>query len=448
MTVITIRKRRFKRPRRMMPTGRRPLRARSLYPRRMIIVTKGRISLYKKRRPLRRIFQRFHAPMDLWRRFGQFQREMKRIENIWKKPQEKTWKKTKQRTWSSRRRRTYRRPSFRRPTIRWNIKPTRKVGFKKKPDHIKKESEIDTGFIRLPRFGKKGFVYDRRGGARDMSGRKYENYGPYPKHLGPDLVFDIIPTRELIIAIEAATKAGKNIGHFKTIIKEGIDKVREDLLVYAKRMISIHVPIETGDLQKSMMYSLEKSKRMNYRLKVEISAEVDWAGVANEMPEKRIQHFGNKIGRRSRKLLYDPKAHKGSYYFILSLLKDKSEVLIKDMINNLIISLATSTGRKYIRPNIKKVQRYEKIPSQPSGYSVRVKEIVHHTDVGYTSYFNRDIPRLYAGGRVGVITGVTEEEREIKKRTLRQRMKTPIQFDYPKDLIKEWFKIKGLYKYR
>ena len=134
MAVITIRKRRFKRPRKYMPTGRRPLRARSFIPKRTIFLHKGKITLYKHRRPLRRIFRRFHAPLDLWRRFGKFGREIKEIENIWKRRKTDQWKRSKKKSWRTVSRPTYRRTrsTWNRSTITWRDgRPKKKPVFKK-----------------------------------------------------------------------------------------------------------------------------------------------------------------------------------------------------------------------------------------------------------------------------------------------------------------------------
>jgi len=417
MTVISMRKRRIRRPRKRLPSKRRKIRVKSLFPRRTIIIHKGDVTVYKIRGTMPRLFKKFRAPFHIYRNFINFTKEISRISRNWKKPQSKTWKpKSWQRKKTSFPIRWERKKTTWGIQKKWDIykKPTRKyISPTKFKPHIKKKTEFEP-YIQMPRFGKKGFLYSWRGGARDMSGRIYKNYGPYPKELGPDLIFEIIPTSQFKASLWSAEQRGRNMDYFKKQIKEGLDKLRENLIKHAKKTIKTIVPKETGDLQNSMIDSLLESQRIGYRLKMEISAKVDWAGVANKMPTRKVRHSGKsgQIGRRSGQLLYDPDAETDSYKTTILFLKKKAKKLIEKMIEDLTSSLAwrSKTGA-WKRPQIE---------------------------------------TRYKGGEKK-IRPMTEEERYEMKEVRMQKLRTRMwkegettQVDFPKDLIREWFKIKGL----
>lgn len=458
MTVVSMRKRRIKRLRRRLPSKRRKIRAKSLFPKRTVIIHKGDVSIYKIRGPLPRLFRKFRAPMHFWRNFINFVVYMGKVARTWKRPQSKTWKPI-----SWKKKETY--------PIRWARKKTawsvhRKWDpFKKKPrkhitstkfkGHVKKKTKFEP-YIKMPRFGKKGFVYDWRGGARDMSGRIYKNYGPYPKELGPDLIFDIIPTHRLKEEIGKAAASGRNIDYLRKAIKESLDELREKLIEHGKKIIKRIVPKETGDLQNSMIDSLLESKRMGYRLKMEISAKVDWAGVANKMPTRKVRHSGKsgQIGRRSGQILYDPKAETDSYKTTVLFLKKRATKLIKEMIDRLTINLLRRTRtRAWRRPSIR-----TKGAIMPSGdvYEKTISHVSKKEELR-AKYIRGYIPKVTFTRQIitpiepHIVRPMTQEERqdtrEVRMRKLWGRIsqeKTKNQVNFSKDLIEGWFKIKGL----
>jgi len=425
--VTIIRKRRFKRPRKYIPTGRRPLRAKSFVPRRTIIITKGRVSLYKRRSPMRRIFRRFNAPMNLWRRFGQFQRDIKKIENIWKR--KKAAEKRKAKTWSTKKKARFK------PTVYKHTKSTwTRVGAAK-PRRM-------TGGIResgrpVAMVSRRRKVFkELRGGARDMSGRKYPKLGPFPKHLGPHLILDIIPTQALLKAFDVA-KTYRSKDYLKNITKKALKDFRAELIEYAKIVIRDYVPKETGDLQKAMEDSIRKSKVMGFRLKMELEAPIDYAGVVNRMPEKMVRHHKSMMvkGRRSGHYLHDPKAQKGSYYLILMLIKNKAKKLIRKTIKDLIVSWMYSTPTKaYTKPHRRARWKRHPLGSASEGFESR-----HHLRSGEWGVSRTELERFVED------ESDRNDTREVRMRTLWAKTagEKQINVPYPEHLVKGFFEIKG-----
>lgn len=463
MTIISFHKRIHKaRFRQKIPKKRFGMKTKSYIPRRIVRINKGRISIFKIRTPRIKLFKwKPKDPLQYFRSFSSFYTlPSHRIRDIQIQKKKKSFNAKK---------------SFKPKALKKTYKRKYKKFIRDKSmDHIFKGENWKKAAKEWKR--QSTFLYPWRknkyltnlseyvgkpkwGGPRDMSGRKYTNYGPYPKPLGPKLVFDIVPTRELLTAFKLISIYGTAMTkRIKKRTKDVIKDVRSKLLKYAKVVIDRYVPKETGELQDSMTDSLLKSKVMGWRLKIEMEADVPWAGVANRMPEKKIRHPKKdargrsiiQIGRRSRKILYDPYAQKGSYNLILMLLKKKAKKLIYDMITKLIQiwTISKMTGIYKPPPTRKK---YIKVHSQPSGHFIRVKEVVRNR--AWTSYYNRDVPRIYPGGHYTVPDPMSLREkhelREVRRRqqqTRKYRKGKQVSVAPSRKIIKSFFRVKGLLK--
>jgi hypothetical protein len=348
-------KRRIKRGRHQtIPTGRRVLRSKSLFPRRRINIVKGRRSLYKIRTPLPRPFRRIRAPwLQATRALGKYVRKFAQPED--------QWSAIKRSSWSPSKSVSIRKSSF--------GTPKRKKVYGKRPPRTKKDTEVfGLGFDyykwhQKPKtmephwFHPKREIFkvpERRGGKRDLSHVIYPDYGLYPKHIDPHLIFAIRPTNKFLIAMMDRRKTHTDAQFIARMTKLYLDSVRVELLSYAKKIIGKYVPKDTGKLQKVMYKSLEDCKRTGYILRIRLSAKVDHAGVVNEMPEVKVRHHSN-MRRRSRhtnKFLHDPLAQKTSYTYIMMLLKEKAGLLIYDMITQMV--LMWNKVPKKIQPTLNK----------------------------------------------------------------------------------------------
>ncbi len=464
------RKRIIHKPRTMIPAGRRQVKQKSIYPRRTVFLYKGKITLYKHRTVYKRIFRRFHSPLNVISPFFRFTKDIVRIYNTFiksreqwsakkRKPKVSTWSR-KRSSWSSGARSS------------WSTSPERKKwdkffnsrgfkGFIKNHEQAMNMKNIyqqprGPDFDRIRRnWAKK----ELRGGPRDMSGRKYKYFGPYPKILGPNLVVDIIPTKTLLYAFKSGQKNNRT-DYLKKRTKAALDDVREKLLEYATIIIEKYVPKETGDLQQSMLKSLLDSRVLGFRLKMNLKADVPYAGVTNRMPEKMLQHpkmvGGKEVrqrGRRSHKTLYDPKAQKGYFYLILMLLKNKAKKLIQNMVNGLVYTWAWRSGTHAYRHPPGKIVNIKHVETIPGWVRVSQKEHLKAKYLhGYIPNLDIQKPATMIYYEKKIIPDTLEDRkdmREVRMRELQTRMwkeAKPVQVNYPKNLIKGFFKIKGLYR--
>lgn len=418
-------KRRIKRGRHItIPTGRRKVKSKSLFPRRRINVVKGRRSIYKIRKPLPRPFRRIPMPwLQATRtisRFGGLVGSFGKYTKIKKK----SWSPTK--SASTRRPRSSFGGAQRKPST-WSKKRAPKkaveevfgLGF----SHYKWRQKPKT--IEPHWFHPKKKVFkapERRGGKRDLSKVVYPDYGPYPKYIDPHLIFAIRPTSDFLIEMTKRKKTNTDAELIGRMTKRFLDTVRTDLLIYADKIIGKYVPIETGDLQKAMLKSLEKCIRNGYTLRMRLSARVDHAGVVNKMPERKVRHNSSmsKRSRKTRKFLHDPLAQKTYFTYIMMNLKDKARDLIYELITKILFmwknppkNIQIPKSKKYIYP----VQR-----SQNISYTYEDPEME-----------DREKYMKYAE-----MWGKTQEP----SKTPTQKSSVPIN----RNLIKGFFKIDGLYK--
>ena len=309
----------------------------------------------------------------------------------------------------------------------------------------------------LPKFGTKGFVYDRRGGDRSEF-RKYKWYGEM-KSLGPVLIFEVIPTR----IFAQYYKARKKIEDYPTVMantKASMQKVLDGLKIYAKFIINKYVPKETGDLRKAMMESINKSKLHGLSMKVVLdTGDIEYANPVNNMPQKKIRHTMGmgKIGRRSRVSLNDPKAVKGWFNFIDMLLNTKAKELLHNMIDDLVLAWVyrkAPTG--FIHPPIG--TRTIMVESQKD-HETRMRAydaIVGKSKAQIRALFPKGIP-VIKRERKEIPLRNSDTIAKMRERKYKQEhiyiqkggkftKKQPLVIHYPRPLIKKFFKIRGLNK--
>lgn len=343
--VASFKKKRVRRSRAVMPRGRRPIKTKSLFPRKEILIRKGRVKIKKILPSKRRMFRKFHSPFRVGYAFTNFDRRMGVLVRSWLR---------KQTEWSPVKRKVDYTKSYR--TKPFTTKTTRKRGLGKsvsKSEHKYKITRIneqrkhreDRARVKPER--KK----DRRGGDTSKF-RKYKWYGPKGP-LGPHLVISIIATGEFTRALrkeERLRQRGKNI---RRAVESAIDGFRSELLDYAKMVIGKYVPKETGDLQDTLIEHLKKGKRRSCNLRMEIATDRDmlYAAPVNRMPEKKIQHSASMgiIGRRSHKLLHDPKAQKGFYNHIRMNISNKAWELLNRMYEQILMATTSITPIRKFR---------------------------------------------------------------------------------------------------
>ena len=334
MTVVSYRKKVIKKRRRFIPR-KRILKTKSLIPKRTIYIHKGRFRLFKHRTQRARLFEKrfntFVLPRGPTKSYSQDHTPKKpTVVSSWDLNKiKKTW----QTEWGKKMGRWGLETQPPEPEPPWQknaFEKEKKKAFKKKKERIPKK-------------------FDRRIGADWSKHRKYENFGP-SRRLGPHDVLTIEPTIKFLQTIKMEQGSWTR-GWMSTAVKSSIDMLRNKLLEHADMIINSYVPKETGTLQESLLKELNRRQRQSYRLEVKIGTPMMgrktmiYASPVNRMSEDMIRHHGNKKGRISRKLLYDPKAQEGWYEKIrMKLNNHLKKVLIPAFYQNLIKDAIKKTG--------------------------------------------------------------------------------------------------------
>lgn len=91
-----------------------------------------------------------------------------------------------------------------------------------------------------------------------------------------------------------------------------------DLYMYVRLMINIFTPKETGDLRESLIESINPKNNTveSDGIEMKISTDIYYAKYVMEMDTATVRHFGEKMGKRSKRPLYDPLAV-GNFFSIL-----------------------------------------------------------------------------------------------------------------------------------
>ena len=289
---------------------------------------------------------------------------------------------------------------------------------------------------------------ERRGGKRKYvwKGKWYGKMKP----LGPKLIFEVFPTHKYYMYIRARKSYGDHMAVIKAI-RKAMQKVLDDLVKYGKIIINKYVPEETGDLRKSMIDSLEKSKVRGMTIKVELdTGNIQYANPVNNMPESKIRHDMGKnkqIGRRSGKYLHDPKAIENWFQHITMNLNAEAGKLLRVM----IIDIMDAFGFRYYKkkPTLKS-KLHTKLPlrtviqsDQPLRKSARVAGPMR------TQKYERPTALYEETGSV-----MEQDKHEMSKHVrmmgwrqqLEKATKESVVVHYPRNLIMKMFKIRGLYK--
>ena len=403
--VASYAKKRFKRSRSVIPSGRRPIRTRSLFPRREILIRKGRTRIKKILPTKRRMFKKFHNPFRVGYAFTNFDRRMGVLVRSWFRKQTE-WNPTKIKTdWTS----TYR---HRKP---FTPKTTRKKGFTtsfiskaKKEPVFKRINEQRKSIEDAKKVGLRPFKKFYPGRARKHPWKGTNKFGPVGP-LGPHLVISIIATTALTRAIKKEEELRSRGDYIRHAIHSAMDTFRAELMGYAKTIIDRYVPKETGDLQNTLIEHLEKGKRRGFNLNIEIATDRNmmYAKPVNRMPEKMIQHSASmgRIGRRSHSLLHDPKAQKGFYNHVRMLLSTKAKELLREMIIFILASTKSvpkwTAAYKRIHPKVIPIQgqrtrvseadRLEWVKEKNKTKHIRLREKKYAKQTPTTKYTRRDV---------------------------------------------------------
>lgn len=445
-------KRRIKRGRHItIPTGRRKIKAKSLFPRRRINIVKGRRSVYKIRKPMPRPFRRIPMPwLQATRTISRFGGLIGSFGTQYTRMKKKSWSPSK--SVSTRRNKSSFGGARRKPST-WSKKRAPKkaveevfgLGWSYYKWHMKPKTMEPHWFHPKKKVFK---VPERRGGKRDLSKVVYPDYGPFPKHIDPYLIFRIRPTDKFRTALIMRKIGFTDMTNIANITKILLDEVRSKLLTYAKIIIGKYVPRDTGDLQKAMYKSLEDCKRDKYSLKIEMEAPIDYAGVVNRMPEHKLRHHTSmgKRSRKTRKLLHDPLAQKTSFNYIKLQLKDKARSLIYDMVTKMVVLWSRGLSPQ-IQPPIGRPQIpiAQGIPS--SGDFETDTEYLGVSRIGYDVMPAKRIDDIRRADPMMEDRRRYSRHAEMWKNA--QMKPTPkIAIPYDRNLIKGFFKIDGLYKKR
>lgn len=172
--------------------------------------------------------------------------------------------------------------------------------------------------------------------------------GPYPSYLAPRLIVDLQISELGIILIRA--------GYFKA--SEILGLMRRDFYLplrnFLIRKIEDYVPIDTGDLQKSLRLSVSEpyaeappfhsDDLSKGRVFITIASNMPYAGIVTKMnispPSPYVRHTGKpwEVSRRTGKILNDPRARANFFGTLQRDGRDQAVKQFKIMYSKLDIS--------------------------------------------------------------------------------------------------------------
>jgi len=142
----------------------------------------------------------------------------------------------------------------------------------------------------------------------------------YP--LGSDLLIKVYLTREGRKALQFLGKEAI------MVVSNELYKIWLGIYYQAKKWIYSLAPEETGDLRQSLLNSISPDNIIlppvnntdidRVRLEMRFYSDIEYAEYVNEMKQVNLRHYGNKIGRRSGRPLYDPEAERHFFQKIKS----------------------------------------------------------------------------------------------------------------------------------
>lgn len=437
--MVMLGKRRIKRSRMMLPSGRRVIRTRSLIPRREIMIRKGKVGLMRIRK-YKRVFKRYPSPLRYFNAFRNFQKTFK---TLFQKPV-RSWE-TKQTEWSPLRRRTQytkrkrmikgfgKRTSWRRPLKTLPGLP--QIVQRQNDQRITRDDII------------KKLLSQRKRKNQNMV-RKHpwtgkNKFGPVG-HLGPKLIIDLKPTAALTAIL-------RKIGSSSTrrIIETSIDDFRDKLIEFAEEFIDIYVPEETGRLRKNLKKNFKTGRRVHLNLKMKIYTSRDrilkYAKPVNEMPVTLLAHNprnakGNpKSGksRRTKRAMHDPKAQHHFFTWLYLSLREKAKKLLREMVKQ-IAGMARRIDPTSIR-RYRQSRRGYSLPQKPRTKNKIEKKIINGKHKMYSP-----------GGKMGTAKEATKFMHQVakdiieykKSQTTKKKEQPLTTYEY-RD-VRGWFVAKGL----
>ena len=335
MPVVVYHKRRlYKRFWKKLPSH-RWLHAKSYVPRRYIIFSAGKFSTFKRRTPRKRYFKRIADPTQFLRSIHFPKFNTRRSEEKYEKPKYrikssqlvksvKSGKKSKgARATRKKKPKTLEYEDFR------DLWKTKKYlhGFRERyasEYNFKYTEEIRAARGKLTNFG--NVSYDGKNWKSNHGGwervlkvdpttgklknpRKYKNYGTLG-HFDDTTIFSMhLKLQEYMNFLQAMRNMGVNTEEIKKKIKSATDSLRQTIINEGIKWIKTYVPIDTGDLQKSMIDSLKEERSLPTHILIKIGTpNIYYAKVVNRYPEDKVQHFGDVKSWRTGLPLYDPDA--------------------------------------------------------------------------------------------------------------------------------------------
>jgi hypothetical protein len=349
--VVTFQKRRIKKSRLIIPRGRRPVRARSMIPRREYVVRRGKVSL-RPIRHKRRFFKKFASPIRYFNAFRNFGHGFTRIVRSWQKKQTE-WSPIRERNWGRsiipvKKKWKRKKQGFGTDTV---AVAEYKHALKRINEQRKHREDI------RPKVIKRVDGRGRHNSPRNNPLKGTNKWGP-AGDLGPNLVVHLIPTPALINELKKkSTKVTRDF--LEHAIKSSIDSFRAKLIEDGEKLIYTIVPEDSETLRKNLLKNLKSGKRHHFSLKMEcFTNNLKYAKPVNEMTKKMLQHprvNRNKTktmvrSKRTKRWLFDPKAQHHFFSWLYLTLRTKAKKYIRDMIKQIISLTTHSSATKYSIP--------------------------------------------------------------------------------------------------
>ncbi len=469
--LVTFGRKKIKKIRQLVPRGRRTTRFRSIIPRRMLMIRKGRPRLMKLRPTTPRVFKRFRNPLGAIFYFTQPHPPpiFKQITRVWR---------SKRREWNPvQRRNDFLRNWWKgdpRQPVRGKRTPKsqglrsrsiRRGGFdqsvvRKNEQRVTREDIIKTLLNKLR--VKKKFA----GRARIHKWTGTNMFGP-TGHLGPLVIIDLKPTKMLAKTIKKLAEE-KHVGiNIKRAVQTSIDDFRDKLIAFGERFIDVYVPEETGRLKKSLKKNLRMGRRMGLRFKMKITTSRDnilkYAKPVNEMTNKMLQHpriNKNKtvtqvMSIRTGRLLNDPKAQHHFFNYLFLSLQKEAKKLLRAMVKQIVIMVSKTSPASVRRYRAGRRQDFfgYSLPRNPRSYTPKVDKKV---DIGISNRIhdmnimkgyikeNINFPDVIEGpgGLKRVLTDMEKELIGYKKEL--KALEPPFKYIN----VANWFEAKGLGRWK
>jgi len=241
--------------------------------------------------------------------------------------------------------------------------------------------------------------------------RQYENYGPHGRGKGeikPVLILELKPTGDM----------WKSFGEFSnpqyigSLIDKKLKQIRDRIEEKVRGLTFDIVPKDTGQLRATICDSIAQSEPSWHGIKIEISADMEYAQVANNMPTRMLAHphEGGKKKGRTGNLLWDPKARTSWFRELVDIAKREAHIAVYDMIESLTYDLGKyGTFKNLGRTEFQKKEKME-VYSLSSERKRMDSQIMYRTIETGATYKNIDpLAKMYIDKYGEIMRGAKAE---------------------------------------